>query len=96
MQRVGQLAIEGYARQPAAESASTLVRLDYIGHDGEPIGFLELMRDDSEADLYFLRSETTRIPAHAMGFLARRVEEGLSGVFSGAGRRTPSPVASSG
>ena len=94
MQRVAQLAIDGYYREPAADGVTTIVRLDYIGHDGEPIGFLELTRDDSEPDLYFLRSETTRIPAQAMGFLAQRVEEALSGAFSGAAGRAPSPVAS--
>ena len=86
MQRVNELAIEGFAVRPAPESVRLLLRVDYIGREGEPLGFLELMRDDSQENAYFLRSETTRVPAQAMGFLAVRVEEGLSGVFSGEGR----------
>lgn len=96
MQRVNELAIEGFAVRPAPGSVSMLVRVDYVGREGEPLGFLELMRDDgSEEEDYFLRSETTRVPAQAMSFLAARVEEGLSGVFSGVGRPGSSSAARS-
>lgn len=86
MQRVGELAIDGFRTRPDPASVQLLLRAEYFGAEGESLGFLELMRDDSAPDAYFLVTETTRVPAQAMGFLARRAEEGLSGVFSGAAR----------
>lgn len=85
MQRVGTLAIEGFAVRPGPGSRA-LVRVDYLDGNGETLGFMELLRDDSrEADPYFIVTETTRVPAQAVPFLARRVEEGLAGAVSGAG-----------
>ncbi|MYG81559.1 MAG: hypothetical protein F4187_07245 [Gemmatimonadetes bacterium] len=84
MQRVDQLAIEGFIVRPAPENVTTIMRAEYLGEGGESIGFVELMRDDSADNPYFVRTETTRIPAQAVEFLAQRVEEGLDGVFSGA------------
>lgn len=95
MQRVNELAIDGFAVRPAPGSVRLLLRVDYVGREGQRLGFLELMRDDSQEVAYFLRSETTRVPAQAMSFLAARVEEGLSGVFSGEGRAGSSAAASS-
>ena len=64
-----------------------LVRIDYLGSDDEPLGVMELVRDDDrEADHYFVVTETTRVPAQAMTFLAQRVEDGLPGVLSGVSR----------
>ncbi len=86
MQRVGEVAIAGFAGLPGP-GARVLVRIEYLGRDNEPLGFMELLRDDSrEADPYFIVTETTRIPAQAVPYLAVRVEEGLGGVFSGAAR----------
>ena len=86
MQRVGEVAIEGFAERPGP-GARVLVRIDYLDSDAEPLGFLELLRDDSrEADPYFVVTETTRVPAQAMSFLALRVEEALGGALSGAAR----------
>ena len=86
MQRVAELAIEGFAERPGPNSR-VLVRVDYLGSDDEPLGFMELLRDDDrEAHPYFIVTETTRVPAQAMTFLAQRVEEGLPGVLSGVSR----------
>ena len=92
MQRVGQLAIEGFGARPGPD-ARLLVRIVYLDSDDEPLGFMELMRDDDlEANPYFVVTETTRVPAQATAFLAVRVEEGLGGAISGAtagGSRLP-------
>lgn len=86
MQRVGQLAIQGFAVRPGPD-ARVLVRLEYLGSDDEPLGFMELLRDDGrEADPYFVLTETTRVPAQAMTFLAVRVDEWLGGVATGGAR----------
>ncbi len=89
MQRVGALAIEGFAMRPGPGSRM-LVRIEYMDDDDAPLGFLELVRDDSrEADPYFVVTENTRVPAQAMTFLAVRVEEALGGALSGAARGLP-------
>lgn len=86
MQRVNELAIEGFAARPGP-GARVLVRVEYLDGDDELLGFMELLRDDSqEADPYFIVSETTRVPARAMTFLAELVEQGLAGALSGAVR----------
>ena len=86
MQRVGEVAIQGFATRPGP-GTRVLVRIDYLDSDDQPLGFMELLRDDSrEADPYFIVTETTRIPAQAMTFLAVRVEEGLGGALAGAAR----------
>lgn len=81
MQRVENLAIAGFGLLPSPGSVM-LLRVDYLDDDGELLGFMELIRDDSqERDPYFVRSKTTRIPARAVGTLAQRVEDGVSGIF---------------
>lgn len=86
MQRVGELAIGGFAVRPGP-GARVLVRVEYLDSDDELLGFMELLRDDSrEADPHFIVTETTRIPAQIMTFLAVRVEEALGGALSGAAR----------
>ena len=86
MQRVGEVAIGGFAVRPGP-GARVLVRVEYLDINDELLGFMELLRDDSrEADPYFIVTETTRVPAQAMTFLAARVEEGLGGALSGAAR----------
>lgn len=86
MQRVSELAIEGFAARPGPETR-VLVRVEYLDSENELLGFMELLRDDGrEADPYFILSETTRVPAQAMTFLAELVEQGLAGALSGAAR----------
>ncbi len=86
MQRAGELAIDGFAARPGPD-ARVLVRIAYLDGNDELLGFMELLRDDSrEEDPYFIVTETTRVPAQAMTFLAVRVEEGLGGALSGAAR----------
>ena len=82
MQRVGQLAIGGYGADPAPGSVRPLLRVDYLDAEGATLGFVELLRDDgAESDPYLIRSERTRILAHAVTILAERVEQGLGDVF---------------
>ena len=82
MQRVGQLAIGGYGADPAPGTLRPLLRVDYMDAEGATLGFVELLRDDSaESDPYLIRSERTRILAHAVSTLSERVEQGLGDVF---------------
>jgi len=82
MQRVDQLAIGGYGAEPGPATTSPLVRVDYFDDSGEPLGFVELLRDDAaERDPYYIRSGTTRIVAFAVTSLAERVEQGLGEIF---------------
>ena len=82
MQRVDQLAIGGYGAEPDPDGTRPLVRADFLDHDGEPLGFVELFRDAAaERDPYYIRSETTRIAAYAVTSLAERVEQGLGDIF---------------
>jgi hypothetical protein len=80
MERVGQLAIQGFDAQPDPESLERLVRIEYSGEDGEALGFLELFRG-SLPGVYYLSSERTRVPAGAIALLAQRVEQDLSTIF---------------
>jgi hypothetical protein len=80
MERVGQLAIQGFDAQPDPDSLERLVRIEYFGEDGEALGFLELFRGPLAGD-YYLSSERTRIPAEAIALLAQRVEQDLSTLF---------------
>lgn len=89
MQRVDELAIQGFAERPGP-TARMLVRIVYLDTADEPLGFMELLRDDGrEDDPYFIVTETTRVPAQAMTFLAVRAEEGLGGALSGAAGARP-------
>ena len=82
MQRVDQLAIAGYDSPAPAGALRTLLRVEYFDEDGDPLGFVELFRDDAaERDPYYIRSERTRILAGAVTALAERVAEGLGEVF---------------
>jgi len=80
MERVGQLAIQGFDAQPDPESLESLVRIEYSGEDSEALGFLELFRGPLPGD-YYLSSERTRVPAGAIALLAQRVEQDLSTIF---------------
>lgn len=82
MQRVDQLAIGGYGAEPGPASTRSLLRVDYLDDDGEPLGFVELFHDDlAERDPFYIRSETTRVVAYAVPSLAERVEQGLGEIF---------------
>lgn len=82
MERVDQLAIAGYKSAPEPGTMRLLLRVEYLDEDGEELGYLELFHDGmAERDLYYMRSERTRVMAEAVGALAERVEEGLAGVF---------------
>jgi len=81
MQRVDQLAIAGYGNTPMDQNLRLLFRLEYSDEEGEPLGFVELLLDETAAsDPYYLRSERTRILAEAVTALAERAEEGLADV----------------
>ncbi len=61
-----------------------LVRIDYAGEGGEPMGFLELYRTGAgEPGLwdYYMRTEATRIPAQAHRSLGERVALDLADLF---------------
>jgi len=83
MERIGQLAIAGYGVDPSSlGNPIPLLRVDYIDAEGSALGFVELFRDASaERDGYYIRSERTRVVAHAVTTLAERVEQGLGEAF---------------
>jgi len=80
MERVGQLAISGFATQVGPESLERIMRIEYSGEDAEPLGFVELFRH-VESGVYFLSSERTRVAATAVKLLAERVEQELPQIF---------------
>ena len=82
MERVDELAIEGYDNLPPAEGLRLLLRIEYLDDDGDAIGFMELLRDDlAEHNAHYLRSESTRIVAHAHSILTERVEQAVGDIF---------------
>ncbi len=83
MQRVDQLAIAGYGDVPTADALTSLLTLEYVDAEGDRLGFVELLKSETAADgeAYFVRSETTRVAARAVGTLAARVEQGMSEAF---------------
>lgn len=82
MERVNEMAIEGYDNPPARERLRQVLRMDYLGDDGDVLGFLELFRDDSaERNAYYLRSESTRIVARAHSVMAERLEQAVGDIF---------------
>ena len=82
MERVDQLTIEGYDSLPPTERLKLVVRIDYLDDDGDVLGFSELLRDDLvERNVYYLRSESTRIIARAHSVLTERVELAVEDIF---------------
>ena len=82
MQRVDQLAIGGYGAAPDPVRTRPVLRADFLDDAGEALGFVELLHDpEAGRDSWYIRSETTRIVALAVGSLAERVEEGLTEIF---------------
>ena len=82
MERVDQLAIEGYDSLPPANRLRLVLRLDYLDDEGDALGFVELLRDDmAERNVYFLRTENTRIIARAHSVLTERVEQAVQDIF---------------
>ena len=80
MERVDQLAIEGFDEPVSVFELERLVRVDYVGEGGEALGFLELLRGPSTGS-YYLVSERTRVAARAISLLAERVEQDLPNIF---------------
>ena len=82
MERVGQLAIEGYRNLPPPREPRLFLRVEYEDANGDALGFVELFRDDfAERDSYYIRSEATRIVARVPSILAERVEQAVGDVF---------------
>lgn len=79
LERADQLAIAGFDLSTPVTS-EPLVRVEYFGEDGRELGFVEVMR---EGAAYFLRSETTRVPARAVPSLAERVEQAVEELVRG-------------
>jgi hypothetical protein len=79
MERAGQLAIADFENVPEA-GLERVLRLDYLGGDGEPLGFVELMRG-AEPGTWFVLSERTGIPARAVTLLAERVAQDAAEIF---------------
>ena len=79
LERAGQLAIAGFdlSRTIASEP---ILRIEYAAEDGDELGFVEFMADGEE---YFLRSETTRVPALAIPSLAERVVQAVEELIQG-------------
>ena len=46
MERVGELAIEGFDNLPSPESLRLFLRIEYLDGDGDELGFVEFLRDD--------------------------------------------------
>lgn len=83
MERVGQLAIDGFEPDLSPDALQRLLRVEYLDGRGEPLGFVTLYRDptDPERDLYLLMSERTRIVARAFQLLAERVVREIPALF---------------
>lgn len=83
MERVGQLAIDGFEPDLSPDALERLLRVEYLDGRGEPVGFVTLYRapGDPEGDLYFLMSERTRIVARAFPLLAERVAREIPALF---------------
>lgn len=82
MERVGEMAIDGYDNPPAVERLRLVLRMEYLDDDGDVLGFMELFRDDlAERDAYFIRSETTRMVARAHSLMAERLEQAVGDLF---------------
>lgn len=82
MERVDEMAIDGYANPPPRERLRLLLRMEYLDDDGDVLGFLELLRDDlAERDAYYLRSESTRIVARSHSLMAERLEQAVGDIF---------------
>jgi len=81
MQRVEQMAIDGFDSLPPPDSLAPLLRLEYFDDDGDAMGFLELARYEDGRGPYYVRSERTRIWARALAALAERVDEALADLF---------------
>ncbi|NNF29195.1 MAG: DUF4340 domain-containing protein [Gemmatimonadetes bacterium] len=79
LERTDQLAIAGFDLSTPVLT-EPLLRVEYLDDDGEELGFVEVMRD---GDAYFLRSETTRLPAQAVPSLAQRVEQAVEELGQG-------------
>lgn len=82
MERVGELAIEGFDNLPSPESLRLFLRIEYLDGDGDELGFVEFLRDDlAESNPFYLRSESTRIIARANTVLTERVEQAVGDIF---------------
>ena len=80
MERVDQVAIAGFEDEVTVASLERVLRVEYVGSEDEPLGFLELFRRPEGGD-YYLRSERTRVPARTIQAFAERVEQDLSQIF---------------
>ena len=82
MERVDDLAIEGFDSLPPVEGLRLVLRLEYLDDDGDTLGFTEVLRQDlPEGNVYYLRSESTRIIARAHKVLTERVEQAVEEIF---------------
>lgn len=82
MERVEEMAIDGYDNPPAAERLRLVLRMEYLDGDGDVLGFMELFRDDlAERNAYYLRSESTRVVARAHSLMAERLEQAVGDIF---------------
>lgn len=81
---VRQIAMLAYESSVSLDTMQFLVRMDYADEDGDPLEFMELYKTPTgEPDVwnYYLRTQTTRIPAQAHRNLAERVDRDLTDVF---------------
>ncbi len=82
MERVDEMAIDGYDSPPPEERLRRVLRMEYLDDGGDILGFLELFRDDlAERNAYYLRSESTRMIARSHSLMAERLEQAVEDIF---------------
>lgn len=84
VERVEQLWITRYLPEISLDALTRILRVDYSGEEGAPLGYLELYRDAAEpgqAPTYVLRTEKTRVPGEAAQAVADRVSEDVRQLF---------------
>ena len=87
MERIGQLAIEGFRNRTDLPLMERRLRMEYFDDDGESIGFTELHRSvvgpgSGPAEVeFFVLSERMPVPADAIRSLAERVDADLEEIF---------------
>ncbi|MBI4538931.1 MAG: DUF4340 domain-containing protein [Gemmatimonadetes bacterium] len=83
MQRLEQLWISGYATTLDPSTLSLVVRVDYFGEEGPPLGYLELLkRTNAERKVeYYLRTELGRVLTRTYEGLAESVDKDVAQLF---------------
>jgi hypothetical protein len=84
MERLQQVSIFAYDAALNVDTLQFIVRIDEADDRDRPLGFLEMFRTPANEQgmaEYYVRTEATRIPAHAYRSVAERVAQDLADIF---------------